>query len=506
MIAARGALTRLRAVALVPGATAAATAALWPAATSIAGNWIEIHDYQHGFLIAPVALVWLLVAAWQQRSEPLRPASVGLAMLAGILLAWLVALRAHSDIAMEALFPVIVWLTIYAAAGWRIAREAAGAIAYLYFAIPVWEFLLPALQWLSVHATEAALALAGIPAEVTEYFVTLPAGSFQIIEGCSGKRYFMVALAVSVIAGVFRHLRGWRLLELVALGGALALLANWIRIFVVIAAGHATDMQHYLVAVEHQTFGNVVFAVLLLAIYVSATIIGERATGRRDVALVAGSGTAVDAAPAIVVAPFLLLGAVAAVVHVPAQAAAATGLGLGPLPVAAGDWLGPMPPLPTWSPRFIGTDGEQHASYRRADGRAVQLYLNLYRSQQPGKELVNFRNNLLAPGAWSRAWPQRVERLEAIDAPALAALEVHAPPGQRWLLAYVYKVGDWTTMQAPLAQAGYGLQSLIRPAPSGIVSLTVQCSENCQEAQALVQVFWQDMSSSILGMISDDAA
>lgn len=507
MNGARAWLGNLRVVSLVALAVAAVSAALWPAAASIVANWVEVRDYQHGFLIAPVALAWLAAAAWRQRAEPLRPAPAALAPLAIALLAWLVALRAHSDIAMEALFPLVAWLAIHAAAGWKIGREVAAPLAYLYFAIPVWEFLLPTLQWLSVQVTEAMLGLVGIPAQVEEYLVTLPAGSFEIIEGCSGKRFFVVALAVSVIAGLIRQLRGWRLAALVAAGGLLALVANWVRIFVVIVAGHASDMQHYLVAVEHQTFGNVVFAILLVAIYVAAVIAARRApAGQPQVpSLAARAPGAAERAPPLAAAPFLLLGVAAVAVQLPAQAAENSAV-IAPLPVAAGAWQGPLPAVATWSPQFVGPDAERRVSYRRADGGGVQLYLNFYRSQEPGKELVYFRNDLLAPGPWLRSWPQRLEELEIADAPSLATIEARSPLGERWLLAYVYKVGSWTALRAPVAQASYGLQSLLHPVPSGIIALTVQCAENCQEARALVRLFWQDMSSSILGMIPDHAA
>jgi EpsI family protein len=485
---------------------AAVTAALWPAAASIGANWVEIRDYQHGFLVAPLALGWLAWDAWRMRLERLQPSLPALGCLAAALAVWLVAFRAQSDIAMETLFPIVAWLALYAVAGWKIAREAAAPIAYLYFAIPVWEFLLPALQWLSVHVTEAALALAGIPAQVDEYLVTLPAGSFEIVEGCSGKRYFVVALAVSVIAGVLRQLRGWRLAALVACGGALALAANWFRIFVVIAAGHVTEMRHYLVAVEHQTFGNVVFAFLLVAIYVAAAVASRVlwpvvGTARPTSAPTPAAGRRAPAAAA----PFLLLAVVAMAVFIPVQASPRR-QELAPLPVAAAAWHGPLPPVAAWSPQYVAPDAEMRASYRRAGGGVVQLYLNLYRAQEPGRELIYFRNSLLAPGPWTRAWPQWQASLETAGSPALATVEVRSPDGGRWLLAYVYKVGTWTTHRESIAQASYGFQSLWQPVPAGVISLTVQCRENCQDARALVQVFWHDMSSSLLGMIPDDAA
>lgn len=491
----------------VLAAAAATVAALWPAAASLAGNWLAIRDYRHGFIIAPVALLWLALAAWRIPARQVRASRTGSILLAAALLVWLVAFRAHSDIAIEALLPPVIWLTILALCGWQVARMVIAPVAYLYFAIPVWEFLLPTLQWLSVHVTETALAIAGVPAEVTEYLVTLPSGSFEIVEGCSGKRYFVVALAVSVIAGVFQQLYGWRMLALLLAGGLLALAANWLRIFVVIYAGYATEMQHYLVAVEHQTFGNVIFAALLTVIYVASRLLARgislpAAPDRRA----APAERALPEPRAALLVPFALLGATAALAYAPVTEPAVVHRGLGHLPLAAGRWQGPFPPAVVWSPRFARPDGERRASYRSATGRTVEIYLNLYASQEEGRELVYYDNSLLAPGFWSRSWPLETRVLEAEGMHALATMEALGPFGQRWLLAYVYKAGGWTTVREPLAQVGYGLRSLLRPAPAGLVALTIQCGENCQEAQALVQDFWQEMSSSLLGMIPDDAA
>lgn len=501
-----GAGSRWSVVALVALAVAATVATLWPAAGSIAGNWIEIHDYRHGFLIAPLAFAWLLAVAYRIPSPPIRVSPVGCVMLAGALFLWLVAMRANSDIAIETFFPAIIWLVIFAAAGWTIAREAIAPVAYLYFAIPVWEFLLPTLQWLSVGVTEAALAFTGVPAEVSEYLVTLPSGSFEIVEGCSGKRYFIVALAVSVIAGALQRLRGWRMAALLVAGGLLALAANWLRIFVVIYAGYATEMQHYLVAVEHQTFGNVIFAALLIAIYVTARILAWKApqpTRPTPLPVELPQRRRVPQGAALV--PFILLGVSAGLVHSPAAVSNSPSGQLGHLPVVAGRWQGPLPAASAWSPRYKRPDAERRASYRLARGSAVEIYLNLYSSQQAGRELVYYENSLLAPGVWSQDWPRQTTVIEIPGAPALALMEAHGPQRDRWLLAYVYKIGGWTMVRDPLAQASYGLQSLLRPVPAGMVSLTIQCGENCQEAQVLVRDFWQEMSSSIIGMIPDDA-
>jgi hypothetical protein len=131
----------------------------------------------------------------------------------------------------------------------------------------------------------------------------------------------------------------------------------------------------------------------------------------------------------------------------------------------------------------------------------VEVYVNVYNEQLPGRELVNYDNTLLAPGAWTQNWPVTSESIHSTTGPTLAALEARTQAGSLWQLAYVYKIGGWTTASEPLTQAVYGAKSILRPVPAGIVALAVQCREKCEEAQALVRSFWEHMSGPILGMI-----
>ena len=89
---------------------------------------------------------------------------------------------------------------------------------------------------------------------------------FEIAGGCSGLHFFIVAppsrCSTANCTGTDSRTR----VKLVALAIALAMLTNWIRISIIIVAGHLTDMQHYLVSGEHYSFGWAVFAVAM-AIY-----------------------------------------------------------------------------------------------------------------------------------------------------------------------------------------------------------------------------------------------
>jgi EpsI family protein len=487
----------LRAGPVMVVVVALAMIALWPSVESLWDIWRSIQNYQHGPLVAAVAIGWLALIAWRHRNARVEPSLAGTATLAALLFAWLVAYSANSQMVYQLLLPLTVWAAVWSTTGWNNARRAALPIAFLYFAIPVWDYAVPVLQRLSVAATESLLGWIGVQAEVSEYSVRIAGGTFEIIEGCSGKRYFMVTLALAVLAASMNRLRGWRAMGYLATCALLAMIANWIRIAIVIYAGDTYGMQTYLVAVEHLTLGHVIFGLLLVTALLLARWLTHRhpATGQVPEAVESHSAAAGSAWR--LVPPAVLLAITFAMTL--AQAGARTpGSPPGPLPLATGVWQGPLPGAPAWVPRYVGADGERRAAYVSSTGR-VEVYVNTYGEQHQGEELIQYSNTLLAPGTWRRAWPHKTYRLAA--QPPLVAFEARGADGSLWLLAYVFDVGGRRTTVDGLAQVYYGLQSLHNPAPSGIVALAVRCGADCSAAQELAGAFWDDMSGRILGMM-----
>lgn len=480
---------------------AIAAFALWPSIASLWETWRTLHDYQHGFIVAAVSIAWLGRVAWLERARAVQPSLTGALALAALLFAWVVGFTANSQIVHQLLLPACLWAAVWAAAGWPMARRAFAPIGFLYFATPMWDYAVPVLQRLSVAATETALGWLGVHAIVKEFTVTIPAGTFQIIEGCSGKRYFMVTLALATLSVAVNHLRGLRAIGYLALCGALALVANWIRIVIVIYAGDRFGMQTYLVAVEHFTLGNVIFGVLLVAVFVIARALSHRGPPRAPPAPAASPSPARPRHASWVALPVAMLLGVYSVTWARTSPIDG-GLPPGALPIATGQWQGPLPGDPRWSPHYVGAAGERRAAYVAVTGAAqgrVELYVNSYGKQRQGRELVQYANTLLAPGKWDRAWPPDSEALAG--AAPLASFEARADNGSLWLLAYTFDVAGQQTSHEALAQLSYGLRSIRRPAPAGIVALAVPCDHNCGAARALARAFWDDMSGVVLGML-----
>ncbi|MEX1994499.1 MAG: exosortase C-terminal domain/associated protein EpsI [Steroidobacteraceae bacterium] len=495
-------MTLAPAWALAVAAAAAAVLATWPSFLSLVDFWFGIRDYEYGLPIAVIAGAWLVTAARKGVAAPLDPSRSGALMLAACLAAWLVAWNSNSQIVHQLLVPWIIGLAIAAVAGWRTAAKAVAPVAFLYFSIPVWDYAVPVLQRMSVSVTEAALSVMGIPAVVREYQVTIPEGTFRIVEGCSGKRYFMVTLAVACLAIAVHRLQWLHAAAFLALAGLLALVANWLRIVVVIAAGHWSDMQHYLVAVEHETFGNAVFILLLVAVFVLVRYFPQaRVAEAAPATHTTGSNKRTGNLGLRVAAPFLWLALTVTLVQF-RSAGDWPQPALGPLPLAVGTWQGPLPGDVEWKPAFIGAADEARAAYRRSDGGVVEVYVNQYGEQRQGSELVQYGNLLLAPADWSRKWPLESLALRGVATADLIAFEAESPAGDAWMVAYTYQVGRWRTTRDAFAQFGYGLQSTVRPVPSGMVILASPCRPNCEAVRALVSTFWNDMSTSMLGMLA----
>jgi exosortase A len=466
--------------------------ALWPTVDALARIWSDMFDYHHGVVVALISLVWL----WRIRREidasSVRPVRAAVPLVAIAVAAWAIAYRANSELMQQMLLPVSPILSIYAALGPQVCWRVAVPIAYLYFAIPLWEQLLPFLQALTTAVAESVLGMIGVPVQVEGHHVTIPSGQFSIVEGCSGKRYIVTGLAFAVLTAAIEGLRWRRALTLLSITAGLALVTNWIRVVTVIYVGHVTQMQGYLVAKEHRSFGYALFIPFLLAVLWIARRI-ER-------------GQAAEPAPPRVAeverrgrpADFALVMALTAVpiviwARTPEHAEAPQ---LAPLPIVTGAWQGPLPAAAAWQPRFVNPTEERRASYAVA-GQRVEIYLNVYGRQAQGHELVFHRNSVAPIDRYTL-----IRRLPAGSAtpPAQVVAESN---GARWVVTQAYEVGGWRTASPALAQLYYGVHAIVRPVPAGTLAIAVRCEADCNSAASAVDGFWRDHSGELLKLIPE---
>ncbi|MDP5148783.1 exosortase [Rheinheimera baltica] len=217
--------------------------------------------YSHAYLM-PFIIITLL---WQQRNNvQLRFNLLFLAATLGLALVLAVSITSQLISLTRLIFPMYVILLFCS-----LVKPSKGLIvplALLWFISPVWGSLIGPLQYIAVVITTFFMQLTHIPVYVEGNFVQIPQGVFEIAEGCSGLRYFIVSLALSTLLChlQLRKVKNMLLVTLCAIFGAI--LVNGIRIVMIILIGYYSDMQSSIVK-DHNMFGWFLYIPFIMALF-----------------------------------------------------------------------------------------------------------------------------------------------------------------------------------------------------------------------------------------------
>jgi EpsI family protein len=257
-------------------------------------------------------------------------------------------------------------------------------------------------------------------------------------------------------------------------------------------------MQHYLVAVEHVTFGWFMFLPLLGLTFLAAHRLGRSANRAAaldtvdDEELSAANSRRARIVRAQTAVLLLLVPIIARV-----GAAGSEGVGsLKALPILTGAWQGPFPSQ-GWSPLFVGTDEQRQGAYL-SGRRSVHVYVNLYRAQRQGRELVHYKNSVYGVG-WSEHGAGLLSSRSSLwgGEPSVARDE----SGREWVLVSSYDVDGSLTTSPLIAQLTYGLRALWRPVASGTIAMASPCDADCAAAAESLQKFWRSNGSDFVAML-----
>lgn len=263
----------------------------WPTFVELNDRWVKWdQSMAHGW---PVALlfIYLLVRTlpWQPRS-PKGPifwlALIGLVLGS---LAWFVFYAVNVTILAQLILVPLLILLLMAVFGARQVFHHRLLLLFSIFAIPLWDYLNGPLLAMSSFVVGEMVRMAGMPAIIEGSSIFIPHGHILIADGCSGLRYFVVALAMGYLIAYLNRYNETRLGAVLLAAAALGLITNWIRIFVLIVIGYKTEMQSPLMS-DHEYFGWVLFAIICLpAIYfapvVKASASSEAATAKQSPAV-----------------------------------------------------------------------------------------------------------------------------------------------------------------------------------------------------------------------------
>ena len=357
--------------------------------------WMRSDTYAHCFLVPPIS-AWLV---WRGRARlsglSLAPSLWVWPAFIVVCVFWLLGEMAGVNAAVQLAAMAMLVLSVPAVLGWPVTRAVAFPLLFLFFAVPVGEFLTEPMIDATAAFTVRALQLTGIPVYREGRSFVIPSGSWSVVEACSGVRYLIASFMVGTLFAYLNFSNWRRRSAFVVVSLAVPVVANWFRAYMIVMLGHLSG-NRLAVGVDHLIYGWVFFGIVIMAMF----MIGARfADGNpAEVSPRRGLSAAVRA-PAShswiqVAALCLLLGAS----HQWAKIVA----GGSGLPVALklpdslpGGWQAEPTDEKGWVPLYQGANATEAKRFRRGDA-VVSVWVGYYRDQTNERKLVTSTNQLVA--------------------------------------------------------------------------------------------------------------
>ena len=356
--------------------------------------WYRSETFTHAFVVPPIVL-WLI---WRRRQELAlmmpRPAFWLLIPIGGVVLVWLlgdlVAVNAATQFALVALLV----LAVPAVLGLRIARAITFPLLFLFFAVPIGEFLLPQLMEWTARFTIVALRLSGIPVYQEGLQFVIPSGNWSVVEACSGVRYLIASLTVGTLFAYLNYQSTKRRILFMIVSILVPVVANWLRAYMIVMLGHLSG-NTLAVGVDHLIYGWVFFGVVILLMFFIGAKWSEPDQPLTSVNAAAGSTSTTSRISFMAAAlSMVVVTALPYAVRWSIDRHIETAVPHMVAPDALGKWQNAGPSSLGFKPSFQNPNLEINRAYGSA-GALVGLYLGYYQDQSYERKLVSSVNVLI---------------------------------------------------------------------------------------------------------------
>lgn len=375
--------------------------------------WSRSETFAHAYVVPPIAL-WLI---WRQRAalalQQPAPAPWLLLPFALLVLAWLVgqlvAVNAVTQLAATALLVLTVPLLL----GLRVALVILFPLTYLFFAVPIGEFMIPPLMQGTADFTVAALRLSGIPVYREGLQFMIPSGSWSVVEACSGVRYLMASFMVGSLFAYLNYTSTKRRFIFALVSLAVPILANWLRAYMIVMLGHLSGNQ-LAVGADHLVYGWVFFGVVITIVFMIGARWSEEPAPLPAATLQRPPHAAIGWRPWALAAAAAVLAAVpqlALTLIDRGESTAEPRLALASAP--AGGWRAEPADTASFKPAFRNPNAELLARFVAEDSTPpVGVYVGYYRRQDGSRKLVSGENVLVT--SQDRQWNPVASRLRSV--------------------------------------------------------------------------------------------
>lgn len=363
----------------------------WETLVAMIGIWERSETYAHAFVVPPITL-WLI---WRQRKQVLAEqphTSLLLAIpIAFTTFLWLLGeLTAVNALTQFALVATLV-LAIMALLGTSVSKRIAFPLAFLFFAIPFGDFMLPKLMEWTAAFTVLALRTSGIPVYQEGLQFVIPSGSWSVIEACSGIRYIIASVTVGTLFAYLNYVSLRRRLFFISVAILVPVVANWLRAYMIVMLGHLSGNK-LAAGFDHLIYGWVFFGVVIMIMF----MVGARWS--EDVPEVNEKPSHTSTPPRKTTSATLAALAIALLTAVgPLWFSAINNSDQTAQPVLThlalpADWI-ENTQFSSWKPAYANPSAELQTTYLH-DSKPIGVYIAYYRNQDYQHKLVTSTNTL----------------------------------------------------------------------------------------------------------------
>lgn len=463
-------------------------------ALAMASIWARSDTFAHGFLVPPISL-WLI---WRQRKQLAllapAPSAWGLIPLAGGAVMWLLGdLVAVNSVTQLALTVMLV-SAVPTVLGWAAARTMMFALGFLFFAVPIGEFMMPMLMVWTADFTVLALRLSGIPVYRDGLNFVIPSGNWSVVEACSGVRYLIASLTVGTLFAYLNYTSHARRWIFVGVSVIVPVVANWLRAYMIVMLGHYSGNK-LAVGVDHLVYGWLFFGVVIALMF----FVGSRwSEPERAAAPVAATSHAAHGMRAWVIAAALATIVLPSFVQwrLASQTEGAQVRVQLPEQLADG-WKRVDQPVTSWRPALQNPSAETVATYARG-AQKVGVHVGYFRHQNYERKLVNSEHVLVRPKdpTWDRTADGWMPVKPSPELPTLRGAQVRPLPAylashHRVQVWQVYWVGGRFTASDYLAKAIGAAHRLLGQGDDAAVVMLFASEEDGAQAEGALRAFAQ---------------
>jgi len=347
-------------------------------------------------MLLPPIVAWLI---YKKRHSLIKlkitSSLLGFIALLSISFLWFLAKLSGINVAEQffvLVFPAFIVMSLWGLSGIKLL---AFPLLFLLFAVPVGDFLIPYLQFVTADISVFMLELLNIPVYRDGMFIQIPNGNFLVAEACSGIRFLISTFTIGVLFAYLNIRSTGRRSLFIFLCLVVPIIGNGLRAFLMILIGHLSNMKAA-VGFDHLVYGWLFFSVILVILfiighYIADPVIGEEQSKKSD-EIVSTSKIPLTRSLMILIA--LSIGPTVYAMYIDKVEQHRSEV----LPFIAE--VKAVETLNNWQPNYLNADRVYFNS--EVDGTASnELFVIEYLFEEENKELISGQNSLFNKNIWS---------------------------------------------------------------------------------------------------------